>query len=163
MNSLLEYPQLNGEDWTGYRSGIGQSPSQQSLAVSKLKKQPGSVIPFRGLADQELEHAKSLPELRKLYVLPSDDTVPDFLFGRRSLSQLIIDAKQHLEQYFGVETVFSLQCSIDDSGAQTLYVVAMWPGKATEAKAALDNFDEHWWLSNPRPSSGLLAFTYELV
>jgi hypothetical protein len=56
-----------------------------------------------------------------------------------------------------------LRAPIDESGSQTLYVVAMWPGNVRDVRQALARFDDAWWIAHSRQASGHLAFTYELV
>jgi len=52
---------------------------------------------------------------------------------------------------------------IDEDGAQTLYVVAVWSGDVQDVRIALEHFDAQWWIANSRQASGDLCFTYELV
>lgn len=44
-----------------------------------------------------------------------------------------------------------------------LYVKAMWPGEPRDALAALDQFEDVWWIANSYPAGTTLTFTYSLV
>jgi hypothetical protein len=116
----------------------------------------------RQMAAFVVGHEATLDEVRKRYVLPSDSSVTDFLKGHRTLPQLLLQAVPYLSQYFG-NVAFSLRAVSDEYGWQTLYAVAMWPGKAHDAVVALDQFEDGWWIANSRIASGSLNFTYELV
>jgi hypothetical protein len=79
------------------------------------------------------------------------------------ISQLLLEAVGQLGGCFGAGAVFVLRAPTDESGAQTLYVVAMWPGSIRDVRRALAAFDEAWWIEHSAQASGYLAFTYELV
>ena len=115
------------------------------------------------MADFALEHAAALNELRRYFVLPGDSSVSAFLTGHRALLQILFEAADHLKLCFGSDAVLNLRTRIDDSGAQTLYVVAMWRGSVLDVRQALSRFDDTWWLAHLPRASGRLVFTYELV
>jgi len=102
-------------------------------------------------------------EVRKHFVLPNDSSVATFLREHRSLPQILVEAVAPLKACFGMQTVFGLRAPIDEAGSRTLYAVAMWPGKARDARNALARFDDDWWIAQSRQASGYLTFTYELV
>jgi len=102
-------------------------------------------------------------ELKKFFVLSGDASVRNFLFERRSLPQLLLEAVSELKTCFGPETIFQLWAPTDGFGSQTLYAVAVWPGAAADVRRALKEFDEGWWLQRSHQASGYLTFTYELV
>jgi hypothetical protein len=74
-----------------------------------------------------------------------------------------LEAIPALKTCFGPQAVFALRAPIDDSGSQTLYAVAIWPGSMREVREALEKFDETWWIQHSQKASGYLTFTYELV
>jgi hypothetical protein len=49
------------------------------------------------------------------------------------------------------------------NGWQNLCVDVLWPGNAAEAYAAIDRFEDTWWVANSHLGVGRLAFTYRLV
>lgn len=115
------------------------------------------------MARFEAEHEALVKEVRKHYVLPANSSVLTFFYRHRALPQLLLQAASHLKEYFGAGVVFSLRVPVDESGSQTLYAVAMWPGNVREVRNALEKFDDEWWIANSRQASGHLTFTYELV
>jgi hypothetical protein len=164
MNTLLDYKQTAGDDWSVHYAGMLFNGFQETLELPKPRKQLAKLIDLEEqMARYQAEHEALITEVRKQYVLPADSSVVDFLHDRRTLPQLLLEAKPHLEEYFGGDAVFRLRCPIDESGSQTLYAVAMWPGRAMDVRTALDSFDDAWWISNSRQASGHLIFTYELV
>jgi len=50
----------------------------------------------------------------------------------------------------------------EDDEQQNLYAVAVWRGRVEDAVAALESFDENWWLDQPTRALAL-TFTYELA
>ena len=104
-----------------------------------------------------------LARLRLHFVMPIDSSVSSFLDAHRPLYSLLLEATSYLQQCFGADTVFELRAPIDESGSRTLYAVAIWPGLVRDVTAALECFDESWWVANARHASGYLTFTYELV
>jgi hypothetical protein len=50
----------------------------------------------------------------------------------------------------------------EDDEQQILYAVAVWRGRVEDAVAALESFDENWWLDQPTRALAL-TFTYELA
>jgi hypothetical protein len=115
------------------------------------------------MAEFTAEHAAALNEVRRYFVLPADSSVATFLSGHRTIPQVLLEAVVHLRACFAAGAVFNLRAPIDESGSQTLYVVAMWAGKVRDVRQALAKFDDAWWVAHSRRASGNLAFTYELV
>jgi hypothetical protein len=156
--------QVSGNSWNQASIPMVYQDFQQ-VAVRVERREQREL--FRDLenqmADFEAQHEAAITELRKQYVLPIDSSVVDFLRQQRTIPQLLNLAVPQLKLHFGVDTIFTLRAPIDESGARTLYAVAMWPGKARDAKNAIDKFDDAWWIANSRQASGNLYFTYELV
>lgn len=115
------------------------------------------------MAEYSAHHDALLCKVRRHYVLPSDSTVMTFLTQHRMLPPILLEAAPQLEVCFGAQAVFTLRAPIDESGSQTLYSVAMWPGDVSEVREALRKFDDTWWIDHSREALGYLTFTYELV
>jgi hypothetical protein len=156
--------QVSGNDWNHAPTPMVYQEFQQ-VAVRTEPREQRNI--FRDLEKQmaafEAPHGAALTELRKQYVLPIDSSVASFLREHRTIPQLLVLAAPQLKSHFGAATVLVLRAPIDESGARTLYAVAMWPGRVRDAKIALDKFDDDWWIANSRQASGNLYFTYELV
>lgn len=110
----------------------------------------------------EQEYQGRLKDVRKLYVLPSDGSVENFLSCHRALLQILISAMPQLRKFFP-DTVFALRADSDEYGWENLYVDALWRYGAIEAFELLDSFSDEWWIANSRPARGTLTFTYRLV
>jgi hypothetical protein len=110
------------------------------------------------------EHAATLDRLRREYQLSSTSGVESFLRIHRSLAEILIDAIPHLRETFGDDTVFRIDVGSDENPIpEMLYTVALWQGSPALAKAALERFDESWWIGNSSRANGRLVFDYELV
>lgn len=110
----------------------------------------------------EKEHRSAVAELERNYIFSQETHVKDFLRSHRTLPQLLMAALPHLRQQFG-NIVFSLRAVSDDYGWQIMYVDALWTGQATDALAAMDRFEDEWWVANSSAAAGSLHFTYRLV
>ena len=142
------YPQLQS-------SGIHwPEPRQRAVIFEGLEKQ---------MAEFAAQHEALLSEVRRQYVLPADTSVVTFLTEHRTLPPILLEAAPELRACFGAEAVFTLRAPIDDTGSQSLYAVAMWPGNVRDVRDALEEFDDTWWIEHSRQASGYLTFTYELV
>ena len=111
----------------------------------------------------QIEHEAALKDVRRFFVLPPDASVLTFLNEHRTIPQVLLEAATHLRASFTATTIFNLRVPIDESGSRALYAVVVWPGAVRDVRAALDRFDEAWWISHSRQTAGYLAFTYELV
>ena len=105
----------------------------------------------------------ALDEVRRHFGMLEDSPVTTFLLEHPALSSILLDAVAPLRKCFGADCVFNLRAPFDESGSQTLYAVAMWPGSTQHVRKALAEFDDGWWISHSQSASGYLTFTYELV
>lgn len=165
MNAYHEL-QISGIHWPDCTPAM-LSHQFQVQATPRLSETRRNAAIFQGVENQMAEslaaHAAALHELRRYFVLPADSSVLTFLSGRRTLPQILLEAVVHLRACFGADSVFNLRAPIDESGSQTLYAVAMWPGAVRDVRRALACFDDTWWIAQSRRASGCLEFTYELV
>jgi hypothetical protein len=169
MNAYVSC-QTSGRDWPGPNHAgtllaeLGQE-SQANVPARPRRNQEDIILQDfeRQMAEFAVERGALIAELKKFFVLSGEASVKSFLFERRSLPQLLLEAVSELKTYFGRETVFRLTAPTDGFGSQTLYAVAVWPGAAADVRHALKKFDECWWLSRSHQAAGYLTFTYELV
>jgi hypothetical protein len=118
---------------------------------------------MNGLLDSQTsgtDWSKPSPEMLH-QVFQNTARVPLPKTERPSVEQLGLRLQEQLEQQN--DTVFNLRAAVDEYGAETLYAVALWPGAVRDARRAIDQFDERWWIANSRQASGDVTFTYELV
>jgi hypothetical protein len=156
--------QSSGIHWPERAPGLLYQPFQAAPRWSE-PHQNASILEGleRQMAEFSAQHDADLREVGQRYVLPPDSSVITFLTKHRTLPPILLEAVPHLEACFGAHAVFTLRAPIDDSGSQTLYAVAIWPGNLREVREALEKFDDTWWIHHSREASGYLTFTYELV
>jgi hypothetical protein len=162
MNGLLDN-QTSGNEWAPPVPAMQHERSQ----VSSVKWYPADqrfvLKDFeRQMAQYEREYAEHLADVRKLYVMPSDTSVADFLNNHRALPQILMAAMPQLRKLFG-DTVFALRATSDEFGWENLYVDTLWPGDALEVFGLIDQFSDSWWIANSAPARGALTFTYRLI
>ncbi len=114
-------------------------------------------------ASEGAQPATTMEEVRKFYDLLDYFAISSFLKRHRALPELLLAALPQLKRHFGLETVFRLTISVDESGSQTLYATARWLGAISDVMAAMENFDNAWWIAHSREADGYLNFTYELA
>jgi hypothetical protein len=115
------------------------------------------------LFEQSQEHIRrGIEGLRMSYVF-TDEAVTQFLSKHRAFPGVLRDAVEPLRECFGVDKVFRLEVLRDEDGLSTFYVVVRWTGAPEEASAAIDRFDDGWWLKHMTPAVANLSFTYDLV
>lgn len=171
MNGL-SYSQVSGNDWTTPPSEMLYQLVQHVVPIHAPKPQPRFDEQYvqriqdqieQQMAQFEADHEAVVTELQRSYVFLNDQAIRSFFKSHRTAPQLLIEAAPHLRRTFGAGTIFNLRAMIDEYGAQTLYVVAVWPGDVRDVRIALERFDEQWWIANSRQASGDITFTYELV
>ncbi len=163
MNAYQQ-SQSSGIQWPVRTPGLLYQPFQ---SVPRWPEPQQRASLFEDLEMQMAEFSAQpdalLCEARRHYVLPADSSVKTFLIEHRTILPILLEAVPQLKACFGAQAVFTLRAPIDDSGSQTLYSVAIWPGNVREVREALDRFDGTWWIQHSREASGYLTFTYELV
>jgi len=162
--NAYQQPQNSGIPWPDRNPGLlyqsfqaaprWLEPQQRASHLDGLERQ---------MADLSAQHDALRSEVRRYYVLPADSSVITFLTEHRTLPPILLEAAPQLKACFGAQAVFALRAPIDDSGSQTLYAVAIWPGSVREVREALQKFDDTWWIQHSRKASGYLTFTYELA
>jgi len=115
------------------------------------------------LFEQSHERARrDIEDLRTSYVF-ADESVARFLSKHRALPSVLSDAVEPLRRFFGTDKIFRLEVSTDEDELRTLYVVVRWTGTAEEAVAAIDRFDDAWWLEHMTPAVSNLSFTCDFA
>lgn len=102
-----------------------------------------------------------IESIKAEYVLRNEPAIADFFSTHRTACPFLSRALPELKQSFGDNVVFNLEALTEDNDLSTLYAIAIWRGPAEQADAALEDFDERWWL-NQVPHPGI-TFTYELA
>jgi len=172
MNGV-SFSQVSGNDWTTPPSEMlylqlfqNVVPTPAPESQPRIDQQYAQRIQEQmeqQMAQFEAEHEAAVTELQRSYVFLNEQAIGSFFKSHRTAPQLLVEAAPWLRQNFGARTVFNLRAMSDEYGAQTLCVVALWPGDLREVRNALEHFDEQWWIDNSHQASGDLTFTYELV
>jgi hypothetical protein len=163
MNGLLDYSQPTGSDWGSPITPALYDPFQEGAHQRPVRQQLANLIALEEqMARFEAEHALLVTEVRRYYVMPDELSVRDFLRNHRRIPPLLLEALPHLRRFFA-NTIFTLRATSDENGWQMLYVGALWPGEPRDALAALNQFDDAWWIANSYPAGTSLTFTYKLV
>jgi hypothetical protein len=171
MNGLLD-SQISGNDWALRGQELWPQNYQDNLAATPVSDDRIHAHQFAQRVQRQLEqqmaqfeanHEAAITDLQKSYVFVNEPAVRDFFISHRTAPQILLEAAPHLRRYFANGTIFNLRATVDEYGAQTLYAVALWAGPVQDARAALDLFDDNWWIANSRQVAGDLTFTYELV
>jgi len=153
------------------QSGGSESASRQdylSWPVS-FRKPPQR----EGVATQYLAHSRALwqasisqfsaemESIKAEYVLRNEPAIAYFFSTHRTAATFLSSADGELKKSFGDDVVLSLEALAEENESSTLYAIAVWRGSAERAEAALEDFDERWWLNQPLHPG--ITFTYELA
>jgi hypothetical protein len=125
----------------------------QQLVIDDLERQ---------MADHEVDFARVLTELQKLFVFIDQEEIAGFLRSNRSLATILADSAPSLTEAFP-GTPLALDMMIEEGAPRTIYALALWHGDRASARKALNDFDERWWLANMRKAAGRVVFDYELM
>jgi hypothetical protein len=160
MTALLDFHQTSGNNWeTGGRMYHPQKPTpepERRIQLSDLADLDYQVVRI------DAQHDQLMSEIRRLYVMVNETSVSDYLRSHRRVPPLLVNAVPQLREFFGNVTL-SLFATSDENGWDMLYAAVQWRGEPQEALAALDRFDDAWWLANSYPVGASLTFTYKLV
>jgi hypothetical protein len=163
MNRLLDYSQATHSDWSAPTSAELYRPFQEGAEIRPARRQLANLMALEEqMVRFEVDHQLLVSEVRRHYVMSTESSVSDFLGSHRRIPPLLLAALPHLRECFG-NSVFSVHATSDENGWKMLYVSALWPGEPRDALAALDQFDDAWWIAHSYPAGTALTFTYKLV
>jgi hypothetical protein len=163
MNGVFDN-QTSGNDWTSAIGSMLHEREQEQSAPETISQQSNIIDNLEcEMARYNDSHNATILEVGRQYMMPRDNSVRDFLNSHRILPQLLLDAFPFLQGTFPHTAVFALRTTSDEYGWRRLFVDALWPGDAADAYAAIDRFEDDWWVSHCHMASGCLNFTYRLV
>jgi hypothetical protein len=161
VSEMLNYSQDYGQSWS--IAAVNFRVADESQAGLTDHKH----LNFEHLREEisrvEAEHEVLAGDIRRHYNCHEEAQVFSYLRKHPVLLSLLSLAAPILKSYFDPPTPLKLRAPVDEDGWQLLYAVVMWPGGPQEASAALNRFEDEWWLPNSRQASGRLTFTYELT
>jgi hypothetical protein len=120
--------------------------------VNLLRQQP--------LARQMKRSNAKFAILSGFYTVRNPIAVQEFLVERKPLFDLLFAALPKVKETWGSDAKTELELlhdPEDDSSSLVVHVLSTHPN----AYAALDHFDEDWWLNHIGESEGLLNFSVE--
>lgn len=164
--SVFPSSALFGNPATHDLSEQASNPSQQTaLSPGPPSPEPQALTEYEiQMTRFAVEQEEDFKKLRKEYVLVEGPSVEAFLRGHRSLIEVLLDAAAQIKACFGVDNVLQLRLGGEEGDAPNLvYGVIQWSGSLDAARAALDAFDESWWVANVRKASGRVVFDFELA
>jgi len=163
MNGMLVSNQTSGNDWgeTAYamlhelsQPGLSIDPSYQGSVFESLERE---------MAQQESEFVDTITKLRSKFIFTDSVSVQSFLRTHRALSSILLEAVSYLKDCFGPDTPLTLEIAFDEGPARAIYALALWKRDRAESRAALNRFDEIWWMDNLKKAGGRIVFDYELL
>jgi hypothetical protein len=163
MNGLLISNQTSGENWDQpvyvmlherMQTGSSQPPISQDSIFENLENQ---------MVQQESEFTDTLAKLRHEFIFSNVAPVQSFLTTHRALASILIEAVDYLKDCFGQDTPLALEIVSEEGPARAIYALALWKKDRAEARAALNRFDEIWWMRNLKKAGGRIVFDYELI
>jgi hypothetical protein len=143
------------DDLFSYDTSFSNPHGLKSPALSNFERQ---MTQFS--SDEEVNFEK----LRKEYVLVLRSEVESFLRSHRSLIDVLLDAVPQFKSCFGPDSILQLRLGGEEADAPNVVCgIVLWSGSLDAARAALDIFDQSWWMNNVTRTSGRVVFDYELA
>jgi len=141
----------------GSESAPPQSYYWSSESFRKPPAREGNMSAFLAHS-HDLWHASlgqlsaDMDSIKAEYVLRNEPAIAHFFSTHRTAAPFLSRALPELKKSFGYDVVFNLEALTEDNDSSTLYAIAIWRGPADRADAALEDFDERWWLNRtPTP------------
>jgi hypothetical protein len=99
--------------------------------------------------------------LKARYAFRNEAAIIHFCSTHAAATPLLADAAVELKRSFGQDAILTLECLAEDNEPASLYAIVVWRGDAERAEAAIEDFDDRWWLNQDAQPG--LTFTYELA
>lgn len=135
---------------------------------------PSSASPFDRIAievssfgyqreDDGVEVERSIRDLYAHYVIVNESSLVAYLKDHRSLPSLLIEIASNLAMHFGKDTLVKLEVVSTGDEPPIIRVSILWQYTTESGNAALDAFDNQYWLANSQKAAGNVVIDYELV
>ncbi len=105
----------------------------------------GEPLPLESVSDTD----RQVGGLRRRYEFKDDAAVEGYLKENPSLRNLLIEAHNKIQEYFGSNTpvAFDVLKEPDAKGSGRLFVLILTTLRPKEAVSSLDALDKDWWLA----------------
>ncbi len=109
--------------------------------------------------------SQRLRRLEEIYFLRDAAAVKRFLHARPQLAEVLLEARVHLQKYFGPDPQVALEVASDPEteGLEELFAYIRTPLPVDEALARLNRLDEEWFLDQLDRVDGQFNFNLEFV
>ena len=163
MNGVLD-EQTSGNQWDfRSRTMLHESLHPDFSPTPNAKVQLFVIDDWeQQMAAHDGDFAATLKTLQQFFIFTNPEDVENFLRSHRSLVPILLDAAPHFRQSFA-QAPLALDIMNDEGAPRTIYALALWRGNRADAKAALNTFDDQFWLDNLRKAAGRIVFDYELL
>lgn len=131
--------------------------------VHRYQKPYGNPLEQDKFMREVIQSAK-IARVETMYTLRNALEVKAFLVKHPNLMQLLFEAKEVLENFFGAtEIAMELVSDLESSNSKKLFAYVSTKLSPSEALASLDAFDEAWFLKQVNWVGDLLNFSLESV
>ena len=108
--------------------------------------------------------ADAIKALKTLYLFRDEPTVTSFLEKHSSLTPLLLEAHEKIEEYFGPSNIIpDVSIDPDDPEYVMLWARIQTTLEAADAVRQLTKFDEEWWLDMSISALELMNVNLEFV
>jgi hypothetical protein len=150
------YTALDTQKFEELRNGI--ISTFRTVCIYDLKRVDLPAVIVR----DEWEHQLRL--LSDQFDLEDRNSVRKFLAEHQFLIKVLFDARQKVNQIFGVDTPMTLKLFTDpedEPGETMLFVLVLTSLPVKEATARLMKIDEDWWVDQPNELTRLMNIDVE--
>jgi len=163
MSWPLLSDQTSGDRWSQPGDVMLHERTQPGVEIVPIDEDSVFESLEHQMAQQESEFADAVTRLRREFIFVNAAPVRSFLKAHRALASVLLEATAPLRECFGVDTPLALEIAFEDGPATAIYALAIWAGDASESRAALNRFDEIWWMDNLGKAGRRIVFDYELI
>jgi hypothetical protein len=163
MNGLLDSNQTSDNTWSQPVHVMLHEHSQTGFSIDPLYQDSVFESLEQQMAQQESEFADAITKLKGEFIFTNAVPVQSFLQMHRGLASILLEAVAYLKDCFGPDTPLTLEIMSDESPVRVIYALALWKSDRAESRAALNRFDEIWWMNNLEKAGGRIVFDYELL
>jgi hypothetical protein len=161
--NLLSVPPASYEDVSGYDYQQTMIPQRDPRFTTDTSLDDRVLSYVYEHPQPKQDFSAQLSALHQHYTILDDDrTFIELLATDPALYSLLIKAVEPLRHAFGDKRLIYIRIQSSDEDSILKVTVRLPANFGDNPEAALQAFDEEWWLNNCHRSSSLLVFDYEL-